>query len=113
MTKKWQYLCRCLLVLVFIGGVIPAKAQLVERVCRTDYKISPERKGELLLELDNISFFKDNEFAGTVIKGYSLPGLWIQPKFVYYPLKKSNWKEESICCGLVGLIDIRVFLIKT
>ena len=80
MTKKWQYLCRCLLVLVFIGGVIPAKAQLVERVCRTDYKISPERKGELLLELDNISFFKDNEFAGTVIKGYSLPGLWIQPK---------------------------------
>lgn len=56
--KKWQYLCRCLLVLVFIGGVIPAKAQLVERVCRTDYKISPERKGELLLELDNISFSK-------------------------------------------------------
>ncbi len=93
MTKKWQYLCRCLLVLVFIGGVIPAKAQLVERVCRTDYKISPERKGELLLELDNISFFKDNEFAGTVIKGYSLPGLWIQPKFVYYPLK--NIKLEG------------------
>ena len=74
MTKKWQYLCRCLLVLVFIGGVIPAKAQLVERVCRTDYKISPERKGELLLELDNISFFKDNEFAGTVDKRLFIAG---------------------------------------
>ena len=62
-------------------------AQLVDRVCRTDYEINPEMAGSLLVELDNISFFKDNEFAGTVMNGYSLPGLWLQPKGVFYPLK--------------------------
>ena len=53
-----------------------------EKVCKTDYKINPERVGELSVELDNISFFKDNEYAGTVMKGYSLPGMWLEPKVV-------------------------------
>lgn len=64
-----------------------AHAQMVDKVCRSDYEINPDMAGSLLVELDNISFFKDNEFAGTVMKGYSLPGLWIQPKAVFYPLK--------------------------
>lgn len=63
------------------------RAQIVDKVCRTDYEINPNMAGSLLVELDNISFFKDNEFAGTVMKGYSLPGMWLQPKGVFYPLK--------------------------
>lgn len=68
-------------------------AQIPERVFKTDYRINPEKKGELLFELDNLSFFKDNEFAGHFMKGYTLPGLWVQPKVVYYPLK--NLKLEA------------------
>lgn len=69
------------------------KAQIVERVYKTDYHIDPEKAKELSVELDNISFFKDNEYAGYFARGYSLPGLWVQPKAVYYPLK--NIKLEA------------------
>lgn len=68
-------------------------SQISERVYKTDYRIDPEKKGQLSVELDNISFFKDNEYAGDFTKGYSLPGLWIQPKAVFYPLQ--NIKLEA------------------
>ena len=84
--KLNKYVRRIACCLVALLGSA-AHAQMVERLCRTDYEIDPERQGELLVELDNISFFKDNEFAGSVINGYSLPGLWLQPKGVFYPLK--------------------------
>lgn len=64
-----------------------AEAQVEDKVYKRDYNIRPEDAKGLFIELDNISFFKDNEFAGPVMKGYSLPGLWLQPKAVYYPLK--------------------------
>lgn len=68
-------------------------AQLIERICQTDYRLPSEKVGELSIELDNICFFKNNEFESSVIRGYSLPGLWVQPKFVYLPLK--NIKLEA------------------
>lgn len=71
LNKYVRRIACCLTVVTLLGSV--AHAQMVERLCRTDYEIDPERQGELLVELDNISFFKDNEFAGSVINGYSLP----------------------------------------
>lgn len=95
-------LCYLSIGLCMTGGFLKTTtvyAQIPERVFKSDYKIDPEKKGELSVELDNISFFKDNEFAGTVVKGYSLPGLWLQPKAVYYPLR--NIKLEA---GIHALI---------
>ena len=66
--------------------------QISERVYRTEYHIDTAKARQLSVELDNLSFFKDNEFQGPYVKGYSLPGLWVQPKLVYYPLK--NIKVE-------------------
>lgn len=71
LNKYVRRIACCLTVVALLGSA--AHAQMVERLCRTDYEIDPERQGELLVELDNISFFKDNEFAGSVINGYSLP----------------------------------------
>jgi len=68
-------------------------AQIADHVYKTDHRINPEKKGQLLVEVDNLSFFKNNEFDGTIVKGYSLPGLWLQSKIVYYPL--SNIKLEA------------------
>ena len=64
----------CLVMLLIATTTV--RAQVEEKVCKTDYNINPECVGELSVELDNISFFKDNEYAGTVMKGYSLPGMW-------------------------------------
>ena len=68
-------------------------AQIAERVYSSDHRIDPEKKGQLSVELDNISFFKNNEYSSDIIKGYSLPGFWVQPKAVYYPLE--NVKLEA------------------
>ena len=43
--------------------------------------------GTLGLEVENFSFFKDNEFSGEQSKGYSLPGFWLQPRLTYQPLE--------------------------
>ncbi|MBC8618464.1 hypothetical protein H8788_11990 [Parabacteroides faecis] len=81
----------CLLIInLFI--ISPVRAQIPDRVFKSDHRIDPEKKGQLLVEVDNISFFKDNEYSGSIMKGYSLPGFWLQPKAVFYPL--SNIKLE-------------------
>lgn len=44
--------------------------------------------GTLGLEVDALAFFKDNEFDGDVVKGYSLPGFRLQPRLTYTPLRE-------------------------
>ena len=63
----------------FLLCTAPLQAQVVSQLYETDYRINPGHVGSLFVEVDNMSFFKDNEFAGEVMKGYSLPGLWLQP----------------------------------
>lgn len=70
-----------------ISAVHPLEAQIPERVFKTDYRIDPEKNRELSVEIDNLSFFKDDEYSGAFMKGYTLPGLWLQAKAVYYPLE--------------------------
>ncbi|MDL2277430.1 hypothetical protein LJC57_02450 [Parabacteroides sp. OttesenSCG-928-G07] len=63
-------------------------AQADERLFSPSYRLPAEREqGMLSLELENINFFKNNEYAGRVMKGYSLPGFYIQPKASYYALE--------------------------
>ncbi len=64
-----------------------AQAQLDATVFHTDYRIDPEKKGNLYIALDNLNFFRDNEFKGKTQDGYTLPGFWVKPKLIYYPLK--------------------------
>jgi hypothetical protein len=82
----------CLAVFVLSGGQALC-AQMTDQFYRSDTYIDTLRKGQLSLEIDNISFFKDNEFNSTVQKGYTLPGFWLQLKASYYPF--SNLKIES------------------
>lgn len=89
---SYKYL-KAMSIVCFLFSAAYGNAQLADRLYKTDYKIDPERKGELRVELDNLSFFRDNEYAGGVMDGYSLPGIWIQPKAVYYPLE--NIKLEA------------------
>lgn len=64
--------------------MIPASAQQMDSTLFTrDYKIDKESVGDLELIIDNIAFFKDNEWNGSVTPGYTLPGIRIQPKVRY------------------------------
>lgn len=93
MKINLHHLFVALLIASTISYSDTAKSQINDLVFKQEFKINPEKKGELSFELDNISFFKDNEYSGPTHKGYSLPGLWMQPKFVFYPL--SNIKLEA------------------
>lgn len=77
-----------LALLGMIGLSLSLSAQINTKVYQSEHRIDTLKEGELSFELDNISFFKDNEYAGGIQKGYSLPGFWIQPKLVYHPLKR-------------------------
>ena len=69
-----------LIVLFFLGGMV-ATAAAQTGVARyiSDYRIDSLRTKELRLDIDNLFFFKNNEFGNSVMKGYTLPGAWINP----------------------------------
>lgn len=85
LTKK--FIGFCLLIGLYCWPVL-LHSQISEKVYQTDVKQDTTALKALLFELDNLNFFKNNEFKGEVVKGYSLPGLWIQPKLVYSPLEQ-------------------------
>lgn len=81
MNWKW---CVAMLMLLSANYV---HAQMDSCLFERDYHIDPANEGELNLEIDNVSFFKDNEWDNRVSSGYTLPGLWVQPKVTYNACK--------------------------
>ncbi len=92
MKANKKMFVRGLFCLMFLMATTALYAQMTDQVLLNDYHIDPKKKGDLAIELDATLFFKNNEFDGKFLKGYSLPGLWLQPKLVYNPL--SNLKLE-------------------
>jgi len=54
----------------------------------SEYRIDSADVKALRVEIDNLSFFHDNEYTGKLMNGYSLPGLWIQPKLTFNPIRQ-------------------------
>lgn len=79
----------CLLVLCPYSLVAQTKSDRY----RTEYRIDSTRVKELRLDIDNLFFFKNNEYQSSAMKGYTLPGAWINPKLSYLPLP--NIKFEA------------------
>ncbi len=59
---------------------------LTESMATSFHRLDSAETHSLYFELDNLSFFKDNEYEGEQSHGYSLPGFWLQPKLTYQPL---------------------------
>ena len=78
-------------ILLYIS--LPVSAQVEVGRYNTDYRIDSLKMKELRLDMDNLFFFKNNEFGSSAMKGYTLPGAWINPKLSYVPL--SNIKFEA------------------
>ena len=83
-------------VVLLLCLLLPFASRLSAQVEQDVFTFSPKPekdcKGKLMLQVDNLNFFQNNEFK-TLIDGYSLPGLWIQPRLVFYPLE--NLKLEA------------------
>ncbi len=62
---------------------ISMNAQMDSLLFVREYRLDSIDNGTLAIEIDNTTFFKDNEYDGKQVTGYTLPGLWLQPKVTY------------------------------
>lgn len=58
-----------------------------DRMATSAYRNDTSRVRQLRVEADVLTFFRDNEYSSKLTRGYSLPGLWLQPKFTYMPVR--------------------------
>ncbi len=91
--RRYYHICIWCFMMLTLSGKQSFYAQMVEKLYAVDYRIDTLREGQLSVEVDNMSFFVNNEFNSTIQKGYTLPGFWLQLKAGYYPL--SNVKLEA------------------
>ncbi|MDY4614853.1 MAG: hypothetical protein SO411_03955, partial [Bacteroidaceae bacterium] len=79
-----SFIAYVIAIILFVHPT-PAKAQMWDSLATTDYRVDSSMTRTLRVVVDNLSFFRDNEYSSTLTKGYSLPGLWIQPRLAYTP----------------------------
>ena len=77
---------RLLLCLLLMLPAATVRAQLDSLVYVSPDSLRHDGKGELRLEVENLTFLRDNEYKSACVKGYTLPGLWLMPTFTYQPL---------------------------
>ena len=70
-----------------------------QQLATSPYRLDTADVRALRVELESISFFRNNEYPSPLADGYSLPGLWVQPKLTYMPLK-----QIKVELGLQALI---------
>ena len=71
-----------------IASAAGAQTDFDRRFGAEDYQQDTTLVKSLTLKVGALAFFKDNEFDGNVVKGYSLPGFRIQPRLVYRPIRE-------------------------
>jgi len=76
-----------LICLLFLGS-ISASGQNEYHLFKYYEPYEPDSTGKFYLAVDNVNFFKNNEYKKEIATGYTLTGAWLRPKMVYYPDKK-------------------------
>ena len=90
MTPAFLPLSRFRILLSLLLALVPfsdVKAQTDSVLYITPTQLEPEGKGEVRLNFDNLTFVRDNEYKGLLVKGYTLPGMWLEPTLSYQPLR--------------------------
>jgi hypothetical protein len=65
---------------------LQTNADMARRMGYQPYRVDSTQTKTLGIELEALAFFKDNEFDGNVQRGYSLPGVRLQPRLTYTPI---------------------------
>lgn len=73
-----------LICLLFLGS-LSAMGQNEYRLFKYYEPFRPDSTGNFYFAVDNVNFFKNNEYKGDITTGYTLTGAWLRPKAVFYP----------------------------
>jgi hypothetical protein len=104
-TKVYYVLCSILIVLLSLSTF----AQEGSRAFVSDEKMDQNATGNLYLAIDNLNFFKNNEYKSKYVDGYTLAGMWIRPKLSYYPDKKLRLEIGGQVLAYSGRDDYKLF----
>ncbi|MCK9638268.1 MAG: hypothetical protein M0R39_00040 [Prolixibacteraceae bacterium] len=94
-----------LLVLLFFGAFSQEGPRIISNYEHAD---SPAT-GKLMVEIINLNFFKDNEFKSKYTDGYTLTGMWIRPKLLYYPDEKFRLELGGQVLAYNGRQDYKLY----
>ena len=85
MSKLPKYLTNKLLLLIFYLLFFQKSESQSDLSYRFDYiEFNSENNKSLLFHFNNNNFFKNNEYFGDIIKGYTLLGYYLTPSVAYY-----------------------------
>jgi hypothetical protein len=79
--------------ITFLHGNQPVISQIFDNIFMSYSRVDSARRGEWSIEVDNLTFFKNNEYNSSFQKGYTLPGFWLKLKSVYQPF--NNLRIET------------------
>ena len=94
LMRRLVVLCCVTLCAMFSGAqdaegiwqTLQTNADMARRMGYQPYRDDSTQTKTLGIELEALAFFKDNEFDGNVQRGYSLPGVRLQPRLTYTPI---------------------------
>ncbi len=86
-----------------------AFSQEATNVFLSDEPFKPTSAGNLIVAVDNLSFFKNNEYKSKYSEGYTLTGTWIRPKLLYYPDKKFRLELGGQVLAYTGRDDYQLY----
>lgn len=94
LMRRLVVLCCVILCAMFSGAqdaegiwqTLQTNADMARRMGYQPYRVDSTQTKTLGIELEALAFFKDNEFDGNVQRGYSLPGVRLQPRLTYTPI---------------------------
>lgn len=94
LMRRLVVLCCVTLCAMFSGAqdaegiwqTLQTNADMARRMGYQPYMVDSTQTKTLGIELEALAFFKDNEFDGNVQRGYSLPGVRLQPRLTYTPI---------------------------
>ena len=94
LMRRLVVLCCVTLCAMFSGAqdaegiwqTLQTNADMARRMGYHPYRVDSTQTKTLGIELEALAFFKDNEFDGNVQRGYSLPGVRLQPRLTYTPI---------------------------
>ncbi len=77
-----------ILILLLVFTALQGPAQNTYHLFKYYEPFRPDSTGTFYFAVDNVNFFKNNEYKKEIADGYTLTGAWLRPKMVYYPDKK-------------------------
>ncbi|MEE4196512.1 MAG: hypothetical protein V2I54_02610 [Bacteroidales bacterium] len=101
MNKKQVYLT----FIIFFLGVLNSFPQSYPPFYFTDTTTDSTQNNKIFLQIDNSTFFKNNEYFGDIAKGYTLLGFHLTPRLIYQPHERTTIRLGTQLLNYYGRED--------